>query len=245
MRTMYDSTNPLDIPLHAQLVGGYISGRYTWSTAGWERFAHAVQVRIATQANVNDGNCLDVELGDATPGEAPGWVLRRRAAGVWPTVYCNQLNGWSAVRQAFRSQRVVEPPYWVARYDGVAMVPPGAVAKQYANPPLHKQGHFDLSFAVDVWPGIDQETIMPINQDDANLIRDTLLGAPISLHQFASGEVGSSVQASLEFQDWRAQMILSRLDALSAKVDRIATGNIDYAQLAKAVNDDTARRMQT
>lgn len=35
-----------------------------------------------------------------------------------------------------------------------------------------------------------------------------------------------------------------KLDALSAKVDKVSAGNIDYAKLAKAVNDDAAKRMQ-
>ena len=36
-----------------------------------------------------------------------------------------------------------------------------------------------------------------------------------------------------------------KLDALSAKVDKVSAGNIDYAKLAKAVNDDAAKRMQS
>ena len=34
-----------------------------------------------------------------------------------------------------------------------------------------------------------------------------------------------------------------KVDALSAKVDKLSMGSIDYAKLAKAVNDDAAKRM--
>lgn len=36
-----------------------------------------------------------------------------------------------------------------------------------------------------------------------------------------------------------------KVDALSAKVDKIGAGNVDYAKLAKAVNDDAAARMKS
>lgn len=154
MRDMYDSTNPFDIPADASMVGGYIDGRYAWPQSGWDRFAHATQVRIATRATTNDGNCGDVERGDMTPLEAPEWVQMRRNSGVFASIYCNELFGWPDVRQAFHNAGIAEPPYWVARYNNVRVVPPGAVAKQYANETLTHH-HYDLTVADDFWPGID------------------------------------------------------------------------------------------
>lgn len=154
-RTMYDSVTATDIPLSATMVAGYINGTYAWSQADWDRFPHAIRVRIATRANIDDGHVLDVEQGAARPYDAPGWVQRRRAAGIDPTVYCNQLNDWPLVRQAFAELGVPQPHYWLARYNNVATIPAGAIAKQYANPPTHHQGHFDLSVVADYWPGID------------------------------------------------------------------------------------------
>lgn len=156
-RTMYDSTNPNDIPLDAQLVAGYINGTYTWPQSGWDRFPNAVHVPIATQAYVNDGVVLDVEQFDATPAQGPDWVLRRRNAGIDPTVYCS-LSVWPFVRAAFQTAGVPEPHYWIARYDNVAQLIPGAVAKQYINPPT-SGGHYDLSIVADFWPGIDGGTV--------------------------------------------------------------------------------------
>lgn len=154
-RTMYDSVTPSAIPRNAEMVAGYLApSRYAWSAADWALFPNAVKVRIAIFASVNDGHVLDVEPGDATPAQAPGWVRMRRAAGVDPTVYCN-YSTWPSVRAEFDRQKVAQPHYWIAKYDGAAQMIPGAVAKQYANPPLHGRGHFDLSIVADHWPGVD------------------------------------------------------------------------------------------
>ncbi|MBX6360090.1 MAG: hypothetical protein IRZ03_08425 [Acidobacterium ailaaui] len=152
-RTMYDSITAADIPASAAMVAGYVNGTYRWSDADWARFPGAVKVRIATRADVNDGHVLDVEPGDATPAQAPGWVTMRRAAGADPTVYCNQST-LPQVKAAFRAAGVAEPHYWVAHYDGIAELPDGCVAKQYANPPA-SGGHWDLSIVADYWPGVD------------------------------------------------------------------------------------------
>lgn len=170
-RLMYDGINtdaPV-IPTGAELVAGYVDGWYAWSAADWARFPHALHVRIAVHAETDDGVVLDVESGDATPAQAVDWVLARRAAGVDPTVYCNQQDtqtGWPAVRAAFQARGVPEPHYWVADYDGDTAIPAGAVAKQYAS-----TDRWDLSSVADYWPGVDpapankpQEDEMPAFQ---------------------------------------------------------------------------------
>ncbi|HEY7594876.1 MAG TPA: hypothetical protein VH969_17120 [Actinophytocola sp.] len=159
-RTMYDSVTPSAIPRGARMVAGYLPpSRYAWSKAEWAMFPNAVKVRIAIFASVNDGHVLDVEPGDATPAQAPGWVVMRRRAGVDPSVYCN-ASTWPTVRAEFRRRGIREPHYWIAKYDNVARLPAGAVAKQYANPPLHGRGHFDLSIVANHWPGVDKEDDM-------------------------------------------------------------------------------------
>jgi hypothetical protein len=158
-RTMYDSIHPLAIPLTATMVAGYVDGAWPWMAAsnlGWVRgrWPAATRVRVAVFASTNDGAVLDVEAGDATPTQAPGWVTRRRAAGVDPTVYCNS-GLWPAVRAAFHAANVTEPHYWVAAYPGGgAAVMAGTVAHQYADPTT-SGGDFDLSAAADHWPGVD------------------------------------------------------------------------------------------
>src|SRR5207302_962487 len=158
-RTLYDSITATDIPASAQVVAGYVNGTYRWSDADWARFPNAIKVRIATRANVNDGHVLDVETGAATPGQAPGWVQMRRAAGIDPTVYCN-ASTQVAVQAAFDAAGVPQPHYWIAHYDNVPSLPPGAVAKQYIDPPS-AGGHYDLSTVADYWPGVDPVPYQP------------------------------------------------------------------------------------
>jgi hypothetical protein len=159
-RKMYDSDRPSAIPTNAPMVAGYIDGSNPWSAADWARFPNAVKVRIARRAYTNDGHVLDVETGIVwPPALAVDWVLMRRKAGVDPTVYCNEVYGWPQVKSAFDARGVKYPHFWVSRYNSStfekASIPVGAVARQYANPETHKQGHWDESIVVDYWPGVD------------------------------------------------------------------------------------------
>ncbi len=167
MRTMYDSIEPAAIPTDAEMVGGYIDGSwgpnwsangkdYGWDDAAWARFPNAIKVRIAATAQTDDGHVLDVEAGDALSSEAPGWTARRRAAGVEPSIYCN-LSNVGAVLAAFDAAGVILPALWLAHYDGVATLPDGYVAKQYADQDMIPgRPHYDLSVVADIWPGVDE-----------------------------------------------------------------------------------------
>lgn len=150
-RLFYDSITASNIPTTAQGVMGYVDGRYAWHAADWAHFPNSVKVRIAVFAATNDGHMLDVERYDATPAQAPGWVLRRRAAGVDPTVYCS-FSDWPAVRGAFLQAGVAEPHYIVAGYatHPDPTIPAGAVGHQFQDP-----GPYDLTNVLDVWPGVD------------------------------------------------------------------------------------------
>lgn len=161
MRLMYDAVTAANIPINAKMVAGYCDTIRIpqWTDGDWARFPNAIKIRIAKKASTNDGHVLDVEIGDATPAQAPGWVVMRRKAGIDPVIYCN-MSTWGAVRDAFVSARVAEPQYWIAHYDGIATLPAGAIAKQYDNP-----GPYDLSVvADDFWTGTD----MPFTKDDFN-----------------------------------------------------------------------------
>lgn len=74
-RTMYDAVVVDHIPKDAKAVAGYVNGNYqTFPSlkAGWPK---ARKVSIAVTSSV-DAHCLDVEPGDATNGDAPGWFFR-------------------------------------------------------------------------------------------------------------------------------------------------------------------------
>ncbi|GAB3161635.1 hypothetical protein GCM10027258_78980 [Amycolatopsis stemonae] len=192
MRTMYDAVTAANIPAGAQMVAGYIDRikLEPWSSADWARFPNAVKVTIVKKASTNDGHVLDVEPGDATAGQAPGWVRMRRAAGADPTVYCS-LSTWPSVRSAFSSAGVAEPHYWIAHYNGDPTIPDGAIAKQYRG---NVAPGYDISSVADFWPGVDGNgngngsastgveimeriTVTPPNGDQ-NAVRVFLSGSP-------------------------------------------------------------------
>ncbi|WP_200834770.1 glycoside hydrolase family 25 domain-containing protein [Amycolatopsis alkalitolerans] len=165
MRTMYDAVTATNIPRDPppQLVAGYID-KITippWTAADWALFPHSRHVRIVKKASTNAGDVLDVEQGDATPAEAPGWARRRRAVGAIPTVYCSQ-SLWQAVQDAFTAAGEPQPLYWIAHYDGDPTLPTlngiTAVAKQHSRGAL-----FDTSSVAEHWPGIDPN---PATEDD-------------------------------------------------------------------------------
>lgn len=157
-RTMYDAINPAGIPANPPMVAGYDDGRWPDFATMVTMFPHAIHVPVTVFASDNEGIVLDVETGDATPAQAPGWVLTRRAAGVDPSVYCN-ASTWPSVIQAFLAARVAMPHWWIAQYDGNTTLPSiivngvtyTAVAKQYGDPV-----NYDVSAVAEYWPGVDQ-----------------------------------------------------------------------------------------
>jgi len=189
--TMYDSVTATAIPTNAAVVAGYVDGAYAWSNADWARFPESVKVRIAVFASTNDGHVLDVEDGDATPAQAPGWVRMRRAAGLDPIVYCN-ASTWPSVISAFSSAGIAGPPYWIAQYDGSPAIPSGAVAKQYNDPP-GSGGEYDISNASQAFIDAVTGESMPLTQADANLVVSTLLNWYITTPDKPNGTAGRQV----------------------------------------------------
>ncbi len=153
--TMHDADNPYDIPRDAEMVAGYIDGsRTTWKAEWWGWFTRAILVTISAVGARWDADLFDVEPNCIWPPEnVLPLVVTARTNGRWPAVYCNQLNHWPYVRQMFRMRGIEEPPYIVANYDGVAVIPDGAVGKQYKHPPQIGK-HYDLSVVNASWtPG--------------------------------------------------------------------------------------------
>jgi hypothetical protein len=76
-------------------VAGYVDGLYAWTTTEWDLFngvsGPATElVTIAVTAAFDGGDVLDVENGDASPGQTAGWISMRKAAGLYrPTIYCS------------------------------------------------------------------------------------------------------------------------------------------------------------
>ncbi|MBF9073599.1 glycoside hydrolase family 25 domain-containing protein [Streptacidiphilus fuscans] len=218
-RTMYDSVDVASLPAGAPLYAGYLDGSYANVPQLRAAFPHAVIVEIVVSSQNDGGHVLDVEQYDAAPQEAPGWVQRRRAAGVDPSVYCNSST-WPSVRSAFQAQGVAEPHYWIAQYDGDPAIPAGAVAKQY-----NDLGGYDISSVADYWPGIDpQEPDVPLTEADAQLVARTLLATTIP-NQFRKDAQGhpanTPVNAFFTFGDHHYDELTSQLTGLAGQVSEL------------------------
>lgn len=180
MRVMLDALNPdgipLPLPAGATMVAGYVDLSDRWPDSAFTRFqaAGAIVTTIARNASTNDGDFLDVEPGLATPAQAPGWVTMRRNAGhAGPIVYCSYAD-WSNVRQAFSSQSVAEPDYWVADYPGIGPnLYDGSIGHQYTD-----TGAYDISVMADYIQGIDMtspqafwEQTIPFTNADGTVVQ--------------------------------------------------------------------------
>ncbi len=144
-RIMADSITAADIVPNPDLVAGYVNGNYAWTTADWQMFGQAGQVRINVTGGLNLGNCLDIETGDATPGHAAAWFDARHAAGTTNlAIYCSR-DTLPAVRAAMGARHYY---VWLATLDGTRGPFPGIAAVQWAGQ-AQTHGHYDLSEVYD------------------------------------------------------------------------------------------------
>lgn len=148
---MRDSANIEQIdPATVDLIGYYVDGKYVPSNAALARFAGKVHVPISVNPSGNLGLVLDGPPDNGSVGEVPGWVARRRKAGVDPTVYTT-LSLWPTLVQAMNTAGVAQPHWWIASWNERAEMIDGAVAHQYDTVP----NRWDDSIVADYWPGID------------------------------------------------------------------------------------------
>lgn len=145
-----DSTVAEYLPEGMDIYLGYVDGKYQSYQAIKARFPHALIVPIATQAGGNVGTVGDGPPDNGTWSAWVQWVVRRRKAGVDPTMYTDK-SSWATGIQAFNNAKVAQPHWWIADYDDHPEVYAGSVGKQYETLP----GRYDLSLFADYWPGVD------------------------------------------------------------------------------------------
>jgi hypothetical protein len=184
-RTLFDSVNPDAIPADATLALGYVDGNYPTVKDGAlaRRLPHATIVTCATNP-AHDADVLDVERGDATPMQAPDWIVRQRRRGSWvhPTIYCD-FSTWPQVEAAV--SHLPRPAYIIADYDNQPTIPAswverGCVAKQYRS---DTQADLDYTVVIDdSWhpsasptPTTPEEAFMATDTDRGGLVRLTFL----------------------------------------------------------------------
>lgn len=95
---MFDTVTLSSLPSDPFALAGYTSGYWPTFLPLRKRYPQAHTISIAVTAT-HHADCLDVEPGDATPAQAPGWVKADRKAG-WkrPCVYSSYWEFTSQVR---------------------------------------------------------------------------------------------------------------------------------------------------
>jgi len=162
MTTFIDSVTPAAVSKGTAVIGGYDDGPYGpgdpfhsgWEPDSWSEFPGSEMVHITT-AGLFSSLVYDIETGDGTPAQGAAWAKRKVLAGLRPALYADASN-WAALDDELRAvglARVTNVDGWIADYDGVATVPPGFVAKQYAQNVPGLNGHWiDLNVTDGRWP---------------------------------------------------------------------------------------------
>lgn len=228
MRRMPDACTPSNIPDGFDLVAYYVDG--VCAAPPVKGTVHVGISALATDAGV---------VGDCEPENPPpatwvSWVVRRRAAGVDPTIYCADdslsafFDGFKHrdVRAAFHAAGVPEPHYWLILL-GATAVPAGAVAAQVA------QGldgdRYDLSLVADYWPGVDPAPAhnpppAPPEEDDMTgpvAFANPFNGQP---HVFQVRQMVTGIE-----HWWQVGTTWQKPEVLPGSADKVAAGTPIYA----------------
>jgi hypothetical protein len=221
---MYDGVTASRVPSDGWGVAGYVNGSWPSYQALVNRFPHLAHISITVNAQ-GTALVLDVEDKDATPQQAPGWVQRMRAKGIpYPVVYMN-ASAWQSVKNEFAAQGVRPPLYWVAKYDGVAVVPAGAIAKQHTN-----TAGYDVSAVADYWPGVDpapEPTVIHHAKEHAMLIIRSITGS-----DQIWGQVGDRywhIASSSDLNAYRAACVKAGVPVVELNVSAAEHANLQAA----------------
>ena len=116
---MYDSVDISTIPATAEAVAGYTSGHWPTYNALVAKFPHAHHLSIAVNASER-ARCLDIEPGDATNSQAPGWFrnVADHSQGK-PVLYTYASNGQALVN-TMSAAGIARSEYflWLAHFTG-------------------------------------------------------------------------------------------------------------------------------
>lgn len=114
---MFDSIEVAQIPASAPAVAGYVGGKWPTYLELQTHFPKAQKLSIAVSA-AEDAQCLDIEAGDATPGEAPAWVRRQFDRGVKRPVLYTSASQMDLVVSVLRAAGISRSQVrlWSAHY---------------------------------------------------------------------------------------------------------------------------------
>jgi len=133
--TMYDTTTIGTVPNDPFALAGYVGG--WWPTFGpltrtWPR-AHTVSIAINAKERAA---CLDVEPGDATPGQVAAWDRGQQRAGVErPCDYSDWSEWVNEIRPALERAGIHRSEVWEwdAFYNGRPHIDPSFDGTQYTD----------------------------------------------------------------------------------------------------------------
>src|SRR5579863_8375936 len=128
---MFDDISAQNVPDNGDLYAGYDDGNWPDAAALQLRFPNKRVLRITVSPADNEGDVLDVEKGDASPADLPGWLIRRRATGGGPYWAYTSQSQWQTCQAACAFFNVAQPLWWIANWDNDPTIPAGASAKQY------------------------------------------------------------------------------------------------------------------
>lgn len=110
---MYDSVNAAALPTSgATATAGYVNGLYANSARMQARFPNLPHVTITVFAS-GDAKVLDVENGDASPAQCPGWLDRQYSLGEPLPVLYGNTSVIAAIHAAVGSRPFL---WWSAHY---------------------------------------------------------------------------------------------------------------------------------
>ena len=151
---MFDSVTVSQIPAGPRAVAGYTAGLFPTYPVLLRAFPHATVKSIAIAVRWH-AQCLDVEPGDATPGEVVAWVRADRAAGfARPCVYSSIWEYVHEIRPLLAAAHVSRSSIfeWDADYTNVQHLDAGFDATQWTS---HAMGrNLDESTATLAFLGI-------------------------------------------------------------------------------------------
>lgn len=115
---MFDDVTVAVLPSGATYAyAGYVGGLWPTFTELKARFPKNRLLSVAVNA-AEDAECLDIENGDATIADAPGWYERQVARGVYRPVLYIEASRMRALEQVMATAHVERSAYrlWIAHY---------------------------------------------------------------------------------------------------------------------------------
>lgn len=163
--TMWDAIDVSQIPANPPAVAGYVGGAWPNFATLVSRFPKAQHLSIAVNSG-EDAECLDIENGDAVPGDAPAWFARQKARGVTRPCFYANTSTMPAVLANLNGAKINRADYrvWTAHFTGVAHIEPGSDATQWTDAALGR--NLDCSECVANFfgdPPAPKPVVNPIN----------------------------------------------------------------------------------